>query len=317
MKLFTRCPHCETAFRVTPPQLQSSGGQVRCGRCDRVFDAFSSLSSKQPELKEKSASAAEPALASHAPDSAPEEGVQNAPDIPARAEGAPEILAPAKGAPDIVAPAKAAPNILAPAAEQPIQESTPATRPPAQAASVVATPPSIDTNLYEWEFRPAKEERLRWPFVIGSLFALVALTAQAAIAFRNQLTLAYPETRVWFMRACDRLQCSLPLPRLDDKLNIESSGLEAVDSAQPSQILLTAALRNRAGVSVAYPALELTLTDDRGQAIARRVFLPREYLERALDLNRGFDAGTEINLRLYLDTADLRTAGYRLYLFYP
>jgi predicted Zn finger-like uncharacterized protein len=46
MSMFTRCPHCDTVFRVTPQQLQVSSGQVRCGRCEKVFDAFSTLSSR-------------------------------------------------------------------------------------------------------------------------------------------------------------------------------------------------------------------------------------------------------------------------------
>ena len=48
MSMFTRCPHCDTVFRVTPQQLQVSSGQVRCGRCQEVFDAFSTLTSRLP-----------------------------------------------------------------------------------------------------------------------------------------------------------------------------------------------------------------------------------------------------------------------------
>lgn len=47
MALITRCPHCTTAFRVTPLHLQAHGGDVRCGRCARVFNAFSTLSTIQ------------------------------------------------------------------------------------------------------------------------------------------------------------------------------------------------------------------------------------------------------------------------------
>ncbi len=35
----TRCPKCGTAFRVTPSQLQSAKGAVRCGSCLNVFKA--------------------------------------------------------------------------------------------------------------------------------------------------------------------------------------------------------------------------------------------------------------------------------------
>ncbi|MCZ2104192.1 MAG: zinc-ribbon domain-containing protein [Burkholderiales bacterium] len=38
MSQVTRCPHCQTCFRVVDDQLRVGGGWVRCGRCARVFD---------------------------------------------------------------------------------------------------------------------------------------------------------------------------------------------------------------------------------------------------------------------------------------
>tara|TARA_B110000879_G_scaffold112947_1_gene150765 strand:+ start:2919 stop:3731 length:813 start_codon:yes stop_codon:yes gene_type:complete len=39
LELVTRCPTCETAFRVTPEQLETANGMVRCGKCIGVFNA--------------------------------------------------------------------------------------------------------------------------------------------------------------------------------------------------------------------------------------------------------------------------------------
>ncbi|MGF6725800.1 putative Zn finger-like uncharacterized protein [Paraburkholderia sp. GAS41] len=43
MLLATRCPFCETVFRLDPAQLALRRGLVRCGHCQEVFDASSSL----------------------------------------------------------------------------------------------------------------------------------------------------------------------------------------------------------------------------------------------------------------------------------
>ena len=43
MSLATRCPICEALFRVTPDQLRVRAGQVRCGRCNAVFDGLAHL----------------------------------------------------------------------------------------------------------------------------------------------------------------------------------------------------------------------------------------------------------------------------------
>ena len=41
--LLTRCPECDTTFRVTDETLKKASGQVRCGRCASVFNAYSEL----------------------------------------------------------------------------------------------------------------------------------------------------------------------------------------------------------------------------------------------------------------------------------
>ncbi len=41
--LFTRCPECDTTFRVTDETLKKANGQVRCGRCASVFNAYAEL----------------------------------------------------------------------------------------------------------------------------------------------------------------------------------------------------------------------------------------------------------------------------------
>ncbi len=38
--LFTRCPSCVTTFRITAEALREAGGQVRCGNCATIFNAY-------------------------------------------------------------------------------------------------------------------------------------------------------------------------------------------------------------------------------------------------------------------------------------
>lgn len=44
----TRCPHCQTAFRVTADQLAAARGAVRCGSCLQVFNATEYLLDNAP-----------------------------------------------------------------------------------------------------------------------------------------------------------------------------------------------------------------------------------------------------------------------------
>ncbi|GAD23797.1 hypothetical protein AVS7_03557 [Acidovorax sp. MR-S7] len=43
MSQITRCPFCETSFKVVADQLRISDGWVRCGQCKQVFDASQHL----------------------------------------------------------------------------------------------------------------------------------------------------------------------------------------------------------------------------------------------------------------------------------
>ncbi|KEQ18921.1 DUF3426 domain-containing protein [Endozoicomonas numazuensis] len=48
----TRCPKCQTSFKVTQAQLRAASGSVRCGSCLEVFDARSQMNSDPaPEKK--------------------------------------------------------------------------------------------------------------------------------------------------------------------------------------------------------------------------------------------------------------------------
>jgi predicted Zn finger-like uncharacterized protein len=63
--IITRCPQCNTAFRVTPNQLAVADGVVRCGSCLAVFKAIHENSHSTPAITtkptpEKSASLLEP-----------------------------------------------------------------------------------------------------------------------------------------------------------------------------------------------------------------------------------------------------------------
>ncbi|GAB1267426.1 hypothetical protein NBRC116493_06790 [Aurantivibrio infirmus] len=54
--MITRCPSCETSFRITEAQLKTAKGSVRCGSCLQIFKAADNL-----VLRKKPAAAAAPA----------------------------------------------------------------------------------------------------------------------------------------------------------------------------------------------------------------------------------------------------------------
>ncbi len=49
--MVTRCPGCSTSFRITPAQLQTAKGAVRCGSCLQIFKALDHLLTPTAETK--------------------------------------------------------------------------------------------------------------------------------------------------------------------------------------------------------------------------------------------------------------------------
>jgi hypothetical protein len=147
---------------------------------------------------------------------------------------------------------------------------------------------------------------------VGAAFLIALLVGQAAYAYRVELVANYPGLKPIVAQLCGALGCSVPLPQRPKLINIEASDLQVQDPAHPSVIQLTATLRNHAGYDVGFPALDLVLTNTKEHTLARRIFMPKEYLDAGRNAAAGLAANAEITVRLVLDTGGLGAAGFRL-----
>ena len=161
-----------------------------------------------------------------------------------------------------------------------------------------------------------KPARRRAAWVAGSTLLAFALMTQIAFHYRGEIALLFPETRPVLAELCASLACDVPLPRRAEQISIESSDLQA-DPTNPSVMVLTATLRNRAVFAQSHPSLELTLTDSQDQPLARRVLGVQDYLRRDTNVETGFPANSELPIKVYMEASSLNATGYRLYLFFP
>ena len=151
---------------------------------------------------------------------------------------------------------------------------------------------------------------------VGSVFLLLGLLAQSAYVFRDQIAAWFPPAKPILTQACTYLGCQVGLPAEIESVSIESSELQTL-AAESNTFVLTVLLRNHGATEQAWPNVELTLNDNNEKPIARRVFLPREYLVEPNDATKGFAARSEQPLKLHFELAQLKASGYRVYLFYP
>jgi predicted Zn finger-like uncharacterized protein len=158
-------------------------------------------------------------------------------------------------------------------------------------------------------------KRRTWPWAIAALLLLLVLLAQSAYFFRVDLAARLPGLKPTLIGYCRLLKCRVPLPQHTDLIGLESSELEA-DPVNENQITLDALLRNRAPYAQAFPNLELTLNDIQDKPLARRVFIPADYLPTAENEPVGLSPNHEVSIKLHLNTTGIKPSGYRLMLLY-
>ena len=156
-------------------------------------------------------------------------------------------------------------------------------------------------------------------FYVGAIVLLLLLiVAQATFHFRDSIVTYWPAARPSFERLCAVAGCAIrPLRDAGmSYLSIDASDLQA-DPAHRGLLILTATLRNRAAWPLAYPHLELTLSDAQDRVVVRRALAPADYAGGTADLQRGIAANGEVALKVFIDASATTQAGYRLYMFYP
>ena len=353
MSLATRCAACGTVFRVVQDQLKVSEGWVRCGRCSEVFNALEGLFDLEREnapawtpsqrgALEMLAGSTEDRAAAAAVASGPHEVHTDGDDDDSALETRlldprdrdpadrqvgqvgetaghgtdrddgddgwrTTALAQSDGAAAHPHPGgtEGQPAVLNTLAGDPTDADPAADGTPDHEAA-----PDF-LRQAEWNDR-WHTSRARAGLGVAAALLCVALGLQWLYAQRDTLSAANPTLAPVLAQMCAVLGCRIEAPRRIESLAVESSGLTQLDD--PARVRLQVALRNRGSLPLMTPSLDLSLTDSRGELVARRVLDPRDF-GPATPARMG--PGSELNLQAVLDTGERRVSGYSVEIFYP
>ena len=233
--------------------------------------------------------------------------------------------------------AEAAPSSRAASAPQESQSSGPVplsepsapkdtVKPAAKKAARAPTAPETPAFI-----RQAQRQAFwRQPSVRGvltglSLALLLSLGVQIVHQFRDNLAAQHPSWREALTSWCQLAHCKLQPPLRIDDLQVDSATLLRADSEGPHRYRLTVVVRNRANVDLAWPNVDLTLTDIGGTVVARRSFSPADALwhdggepsTRFAARPRAVPPQRSTTLVWHLRAPTLQPAGYTAELFYP
>lgn len=146
----------------------------------------------------------------------------------------------------------------------------------------------------------------------GCVLAAV-LGLQAAVQERDVIAARFPAARAPLQALCEPLGCVLQAPRRIAAVVIDSSSFVKA-RGDASGYRLQVSIKNTSALTIAMPALELTLTDAQEQTVLRRVLPPQE-LAAPPELAAGAVWSGAVSVQL-AGAAD-PVAGYRLLAFYP
>jgi predicted Zn finger-like uncharacterized protein len=318
MSLATRCTACGTVFRVVQDQLKVSEGWVRCGRCGEVFNAIEGLfdlegtSGPMPLARD---------LPPAEPPPRPPAGAAVEPDaealpasLPPLPDPEPEDDAPTEAELDTEADARGASGF---GRSRPISRFDDIDLIDSLVPEDAVSAPHAGDEPPGFLRDAQTQAQWQRPRVRRSLWVLVALlvlvlAAQVGMRQRAEIAARWPAAAPLLEMLCDTLGCTLEAPRRLDALTVDSSGLARVEGTPLYR--LQVALRNRAETPALMPAFDLTLTNLRGEIVARRVLRASEFGAR---LPEQLAPGAELPIEALLDVGENRIAGYTIELFYP
>jgi predicted Zn finger-like uncharacterized protein len=282
MSLKTRCPACDTVFKIVPDQLKVSKGWVRCGRCAEVFDA--------------AAHAATSDEASPWPQSTPQAVVAISPAIIAEDT----IFTPENIAPQAI---NTPTNVtFAPSSEKKETDF-----------SFVR----VAKNKAFWQQKNVITGlRAACVALAGLLFF------QVVFSQRNHIAAGNPAIKMSFESLCQAIGCKIESFKNIDAFKIDSSSFQkaqitAGESASAEVFALKLTLKNSSDIPVAMPAVELTLTEAGDKPVLRRVLLAQELGFTDTTLAANADWTGEMKLAVTANPALVPISGYRVLLFYP
>lgn len=327
MSLITRCPACDTLFKVVPDQLRISDGWVRCGQCDEVFDANAHLQSDEsiaPVEPETPVAYDWGAIVDSAAPTDPEPAQEPEPELEPQAVPDPVLdaadtedpfLAMSPQALGGTSPAEAAAvEAMDPMDVVPGEEVEPEPR-FVQAVKPVGADAAAISFMYGKPPVEAGASRRARVIVVGACCVLAAvLGLQWLVQDRDRIAVTDPVARQVVDAVCAVVGCKISPLRQIESVVIDSSSFAKV---RTDVYRLGFTLKNTAPIELAVPSLELTMTDMQDQALVRRVFSPAELESKGASIAAGAEWTVSVPVAVKLSSDTERISGYRLLAFYP
>ncbi len=270
----TRCPACETTFRISDTQLAAAAGSVRCGACLQVFSATDHLVT-HPVEAETAADLAEVVT------------------VPVEMRRTAAVESSEAGVPD---PMDTEPIIPG---DDPRDWHSLDFRVPLDAYEVADSVDGVEPLAAD-----------RWWWGLGACLLVVILFSQV-VWFERAALSQNQDLRPWYEALCRLAGCELDVYRDLDAL--QTSGLVVRSHPSTAQALMVdAIIANKAAFRQHFPVLLLRFANMDQQLLAARSFKPADYLHGELTGLQYIPPRTEVRISLEIVDPGAEATNYSL-----
>jgi predicted Zn finger-like uncharacterized protein len=295
--MYTVCPGCTRQFQIYAEHLAAASGQVRCGFCHEQFNAMDRLYdeplSNEKILNEQLALDAEDELQSQS-EAEPQFDISETIPEPSISEPQQDVLISDNDVDTNQELETAIGEIgIRPSVEE--IRSRLETEATEQKESEVKKESVLNAH-YEFpepealiEEKPVKS---RWSWLVplfwttASFVALVAILLQLTWFNRDQLYMKYPELVPYAKQVCKEFDCQIIRQQDVRAIKLINRDVRLHPDYQDT-LLVNAAMKNELPVRQPYPKVQLTLFDTSGSLLGYREFVPDDYLDSSIEIDKG------------------------------
>ena len=312
----TRCPYCQTRFRVTPRQIEAARGRVRCGHCLYVFNAIEHAEPEEdtatesqptapPEQPSRTETSGDDLVFDDNPEEDAREGRYAGYEEAEEEEFSEDFLALDAGdrsgfrselddldareqqeddeswAESLLEEAESepAPGRPEPPPDPPAPEPDLEPGPEPEPRARASTEPAWQ-SLSTDPIVASRPDRWRWLRRLGWLLGIAGMAALLVYQlgwYRFERLALYEPIRPWYEKACDWVGCELPPLVATDALEPRRLVVRSHPD-MANALLLEVTIVNEAGFDQPWPAIALSFSNLNNDVVAQRVFQPQAYL---------------------------------------
>jgi predicted Zn finger-like uncharacterized protein len=304
--LITSCPECETTFRISVGILEKAGGQVRCGRCARVFDANDALR----EIDE--AEVAAPEDESVAVEASADE-TTGQPDEATIEAAAEEIDAEQDDEVAAAADEESAEEIAVAADADPAEEIAVAAEQDREAERADKAEPAEAAVEPDWLAPVAAEApiRSRW-WSAGAALLSLTLIGQLVHQFRDRLV-TWPAVGPVVERVYSGMGAEIiGRVNLDQYNLLDLTALAEPAGEEQGWLVIETRVQNRGPKVQPYPHIFVRLLDRWEDTVAGRYFGPDEYTVTTISDYSRMNVGTTVDAQFIIMDPGPSATGFEL-----